>query len=96
MRTNLRSLKLVIVDKVWMLSNLNLTYIHLSLEKLFSGTDWYGSKNVIFVGDLLQLLPVNDDPVFSTLNHKAMSKLGCIGSGNICDWILENRPNCHT
>lgn len=28
MRTNLRSLKLVIIDEVSMLSNLNLTYIH--------------------------------------------------------------------
>ena len=32
---------------------------------------------------MLQLPPVNGDPVFSTLNLKAMSKLGCIGSGNI-------------
>ena len=29
MRTNLRSLKLVIIDEVSMLSNLNLAYIHL-------------------------------------------------------------------
>ena len=83
MRTNLRSLKLVIIDEVSMLSNLNLAYIHLRLEELFGGTDWFGSMNVIFVGDLLQLPPVNGDPVFSKLNYKAMSKLGCMGSGNI-------------
>ena len=37
MRTNLRSLKLVIIDEVSMLSNLNLAYIHLRLEELFGG-----------------------------------------------------------
>ena len=84
MRTNLKSLKLVIIDEVSMLSNLNLAYIHLWLEELFGGTDWFGSINIImFVGDLLQLLPVNGDPVFSKLNQKAISKLSCMGSGNI-------------
>ena len=83
MRTNLKSLKLVIIVEVSMLSNLNLAYIHLRLEELFGGTDWFGSINVMFVGDLLQLPPVNGDPVFSKLNQKAMSKLGCMGSGNI-------------
>lgn len=39
--------------------------------------------NVICVGDLLQLPPVNGDPVFSKLNYKAMSKLGSMGSSNI-------------
>ena len=55
MRTNLHSLKLVIIDEVSMLSNLNLTYIHLRLEELFGGSDWFGSMNVVFVGDLLKL-----------------------------------------
>ena len=66
-----------------MLSNFNLANIHLRLEELFWSTDWFGSINVMFVGDLLQLPSVNGDPVFSKLNLKAMSKLGCMGSGNI-------------
>ena len=70
MRTNLRSLKLVIIDEVSMLSNLNLAYIHLRLEELFGSADWFGSMNVMFVGDLLQLPPVNGSPVFSKLSHK--------------------------
>ena len=76
MRTNLSSLKFVVIDEISMLSNLNLTYVHLRLEELFGGTDWFGSINIIFVGDLLQLPPVNGDPVFCKLNYKAMSKLG--------------------
>ena len=83
MRTNLSSLKLVIIDEVSILSNLNLVYIHLRLEGLFGGADWFGSMNVMFVGDLLQLPPVNGDPVFCKLNNKAVSRIGCIGSANI-------------
>ena len=84
MRTNLRSLKLVIIDEVSRLSNLNLAYIHLRLEELFGGSDWFGSMNVIFVGDLLQLPPVNGLPVFCKLTNRAVSsKLGCMGSVNI-------------
>ena len=84
MRTNLRSLKLVIIDEVSMLSSLNLAYIHLRLEELFGGSDWFGSMNVVFVGDLLQLPPVNGQPVFSKLTNKVISsKVGCMGSVNI-------------
>ena len=35
MHTNLRSLKLIIIDEVSMLSDLNLAYIHLRLEELW-------------------------------------------------------------
>ena len=78
MRNNLRSLKLVIIDEVSMLSSLNLAYIHLRLEELFGGSDWFGSMNVIFVGDLLQIPPLNGLPVFSKLTNRAISgKLGC-------------------
>ena len=57
MRTNLHSLKLIIIDEVSMLSNLNLAYIHLRLEELFSGSDdeYFGSMNMLFVGNILQL-----------------------------------------
>ena len=40
--------------------------------------------NVVFVGDLLQLPPVNGLPVFCKLTNRAISsKLGCMGSVNI-------------
>ena len=85
MRTNLRSLKLIIIDEVSMLSSLNLAYIHLRLEELFGGSgDWFGSINVLFVGDILQLPPVNGSPVFSKLMNKLLAaRMGCIASVNI-------------
>ena len=84
MRTNLRSLKFIIIDEMSMLSNLNLVYIHLRLEELFGGCEWFGSMNVLFVGDLLQLPPVNGLPVFSQLTSKTIfNRLGCMSSVNV-------------
>ena len=85
MRANLCSLKLVIIDEVSMLSNLNLAYIHLRMEEIFGeSSTWFGSTNMVFVGDILQLPPVNGKPVFSKLENKAIaSRLGCIVCMNI-------------
>ena len=84
MRNLLRDLKLLIIDELSMLSSLNLTYIHLRLEDVFGGDTWFGSVNVLFVGDLLQLPPVNGRPVFAKVIRKAiLSMLGCMMSVNI-------------
>ena len=53
----------MVVDEISMVSSLTLTYMHLRLEELFGGNDWFGSRNMTFVGDLLQLQPVNGNPV---------------------------------
>ena len=84
MRNLLRDLKLLIIDDVSMLSCLNLTYIHLRLEDVFGGDTWFGSVNVLFVGDLLQLPPVNGRPVFEKVIRKSiLSMMGCMMSVNI-------------
>ena len=49
-----------------MVSSLNLAYMDLRLEELFGSKDWFGSKNMLFVGDL-QLQPVNGHPVFEKI-----------------------------
>ena len=84
MKTSLRNVKIIIIDEVSMVSSLNLAYIHLRLEELFGGNDWFGSRNMLFVGDLLQLQPVNGSPVFERITNKTLSyKLGCAASVNI-------------
>ena len=64
MKTTLRSLKLLVIDEVSMVSSLNLTYVHMRMQEIFGEDHWFGGKNVLFVGDLLQLQPVNGNPVF--------------------------------
>ena len=67
-----------------MVSSLNLAYMHLRLEELFGGHDWFGGLNVLFVGDLLQLQPVNSSSVFEKISKKSLClKLDCAASINI-------------
>ena len=44
MKTMLRSVKVIIVDELSMVSSLNFAYMHLRLNELFGGNDWFGSK----------------------------------------------------
>ena len=62
--------KLIIIDEISMVSSLNLAYIHLRLEELFGGDEWFGSINMLFVGDILQLQPVNGSAVFENITKK--------------------------
>jgi hypothetical protein len=46
------------------------------LEELFGGSEWFGSRNILFVGDLLQLQPVRGNPVFEKVaTMSLLSKL---------------------
>ena len=84
MRRSLSNLRLLIIDEVSMLSNLNLAYVHLRLEEIFGHDQWFGGVNMLFVGDILQLPPVNGAPVFDRITNKSVAlKLGCMTSVNI-------------
>ena len=75
------NLRLLIIDEVSMLSNLNLAYV---LEEIFGRDQWFGGVNVLFVGDILQLPPVNGALVFDRITNKSVAlKLGCMTSVNI-------------
>ncbi len=83
MKTTLCHVKMIIVDGISMVSSLNLAYMHLRLEELFGGGSWFGSRNMLFVGDL-QLQPVNGNPVFERIGRRSLLfKLGCATSVNI-------------
>ena len=84
------TLKLFIIDEISMVSSLNLAYMHMRLEELFGEGEWFGSRNMMFVGDLLQLPPVSGSPVFEKISAKALLfQLGCATSLNIWkEWVV--------
>ena len=84
LQTTLRSVKMIVIDEVSMVSSLNFAYMHLRLEELFGGNDWFGATNMLFVGDLLQLLPVNGAHVFERITQRSLQyRLGCTTAVNI-------------
>ena len=84
MRNGFRHVKLIVINEVSMLSSLTLAYIHLRLEELFGGDQWFGSMNVLFLRDMLQLPPVNGSMVFQNIHNKVIAaRLGCMTSVNI-------------
>ena len=84
MKKQLLNVKLIIVDEISMVSSLNLAFMHLRLEELFGGDEWFGNRNMLFVGDILQLQPVSGNPVFEKITQKSLlHKLGCAAYVNI-------------
>ena len=80
MKTTLCNVK---IFEISMMSSLNLSYMHLRLEELFGGNEWFGSRNMLFVGDLLQLQPVSGTPVFEKISNTLLFQIGCATSVNI-------------
>ena len=86
MKTTLRNVKLFIIDEISMVSSLNLAYIHLRLNELYGGVEYFGARNIIFFGDLLQLEPVGGQPVFSAVPDSVIKyRIGSVTSPNICE-----------
>ena len=65
----MHNVTLVIIDEVSMVSNVTLLYIHLRLTEIFQTQEvedgWFGKRNMLFLGDLLQLPPVFEGPVYT-------------------------------
>ena len=92
MRNSLSQLRLLIIHEVSMVSSLNLAYIHLRLHEIYAKDEWFGGVNVLFVGDILQLPPVNGGAVFERISNKSITnKLGCMTSVNICTIAVVTR-----
>uniref|UniRef100_A0A1X7V9D7 ATP-dependent DNA helicase n=1 Tax=Amphimedon queenslandica TaxID=400682 RepID=A0A1X7V9D7_AMPQE len=60
------------------------------LEDIFGTDEYLGSKNILFVGDLIQLPPVNGRPVFKKISNKLVkTKLGVANAVNIWKETVE-------
>ena len=84
-RGKLHNITLINVDEISMVSNVILMYMHLRLSENFQTEQvedgWFGRKNLLFLGDLLQLPPVFEGPVYSSLSSELTAKLtGCVGT----------------
>uniref|UniRef100_A0A1X7TG12 ATP-dependent DNA helicase n=1 Tax=Amphimedon queenslandica TaxID=400682 RepID=A0A1X7TG12_AMPQE len=89
-KMTLKNLKIIIVHEVSMVSNLNLAYLHMRLEDTFGTDEWFGSKKISFVGDLLQLPPVNGRPVLKKISNKLVNtRLGAANAVNIWKETVE-------
>lgn len=53
LRDQLKVVALIIIDKISMISNIMLLYIHLRLVEIFNVDDWLSGKHIVVFGDLL-------------------------------------------
>ncbi|KAL6418501.1 hypothetical protein ACFW04_012057 [Cataglyphis niger] len=71
LRADLKDVILFVTDKVSIISNLILMYIHFQLSEIFDTSDcddgWFGQKHILLFGDLLQLPPVHENRIFMRL-----------------------------
>ena len=87
-RDVMRNVTLVIIDEISMVSNVTLLYIHLRLAEIFQSEEvedgWFGERNMLFFGDLFQLPPIFEGPVYTPLTTELTQKYtGCVGCVNL-------------
>ena len=87
-RQRLHNLILLLIDKISMVSHITLLYIHLQLTEIFQTEDmengWFGQKNILVFGYLLQLPPVFEGPVYIPLTSSIVNKdTGSVGAAHV-------------
>ena len=70
-RIKYRHLKVIIIDKISMVGTRTLNFIDTRLQQLTGTRAPFGGLSVIAVGDLYQLKPVGDRPLFLNLDEAA-------------------------
>ena len=100
LRRTLKSLKLLIVDEVSMISSITLLYMHLRLTEIMANNDYFGGKSVVFFADFLQLLLVKGNQPFIPVSFfEAKQLLGAIASVDLWsifsyeELIIDMRQN---
>uniref|UniRef100_A0A1X7V4N7 ATP-dependent DNA helicase n=1 Tax=Amphimedon queenslandica TaxID=400682 RepID=A0A1X7V4N7_AMPQE len=89
-KMTLENLSIIIIDEVSMVFNLNVAYLHMRIEDIFGTNEWFGSKNILIVGDLLQLPLVISKPVFKQFSNELVkTRLGAATAVNIWKETVE-------
>jgi len=84
LKATLKGMKLVIIDKVSMVSSLTLIFIHLRLTEVMCSNELFGGVSVVFFADLLQLPPAKGSQPFVPVTfQEAKTRLGSIASLDI-------------
>ena len=72
----MRNVTLVSIDEISMVSNVTLLYIHLQHTEIFQTQEvedgWFGNRNMLLLGDLLQVPPVLEDPGTPILQQNSL------------------------
>jgi len=62
-------------------------YIHLRLSQIFDTTDcddgWFDQKYILLFGNLFQLSPIHEDPVFVRLSDEKIHKYLSLNTINL-------------
>ena len=71
-----------------MVSNVTLLSIHRRLVEVFNTegdkNGWFSKRNLFFLGDLFQLRPVFEHPIYTSVSDVvARKRIGCLSGGNI-------------
>lgn len=69
LRFEMRDVKVVIIDEVSMIGRNRLNQIDTRLRQITGNNSAFGGLSIIFVGDLRQLPPVMDKPIYYTAQH---------------------------
>ena len=70
-----KNVTLWFMDEVSMINNITLQYIHKRMCEINgSSKEAFGKNNIIFVGDLLQLVPIQEDQVFEDISPRQKKK----------------------
>ncbi|XP_057335407.1 uncharacterized protein LOC130674157 [Microplitis mediator] len=74
LRFEMRYVKVIIIDEVSMIGRNRLNQIDTRLQQITGNNSPFGGLSVIFVGDLRQLPPVMDKPIYYTAHHYLRDK----------------------
>lgn len=82
MRAKLGNLSLLIIDEISMVGADHLYTVHRRLSEIITSDEPFGGISVLAVGDLSQLPPVAQRPVFNTISDSIASMYGSLWKKN--------------